>query len=604
MRNYKESSKAMNIVQQLVSAYQQKQYQKIIQFIEKQLFLLQKDPVFVQLFSGSLRQVQRVKDAERYLEKGLKKFKNHPELLNSLGNLYFATERVQLAISTLQKASLLAPKNVDLHYNLGRALVANEELHRAKGEIEKVLSLAPSHVHAKLVLADILSKQLKYEDAISIFEDILRLVPNNLLALNNIANLYRKLEDYEQALVYFENALLLDNENPTVLRNYAAVLALANKRREAHDIYLRAVGVAPHDWLVQQEFAKYLWEEDAEEPFAHINKYLKQNPHDDDFRFRYIQLLIQADEYESANSQIKLLSTDSLNLHAVAPLKARVLRELGEYESSIAAVSNISNPSNGIALLSERGYSLLCLGRTKEALDCFNKLVKKEPLNQGWWTMLSTCWSMAGEEARYKWLCDYEKLVYVNTIKHSQLDTHNFNNKLQDVLLERHKNQRHPIGQSLKNGTQTYEDLFLSSSSLIEELSKEILVQASAFIKDLKTDKAHPFYSRLSDKLKYIGSWSVRLRNGGFHKSHYHPEGWLSGVYYVDVPKAVDTAGQGWLMFGRADIANQCFEGDYAVKPKNGTLVLFPSYMWHGTNAFSTNEHRLTVAFDIVPEAQ
>ncbi len=70
----------MNIVQQLVSAYQQKQYQKIIQFIEKQLFLLQKDPLFVQLFSGSLRQVQRVKDAERYLEKGLKKFKT---ILNS-----------------------------------------------------------------------------------------------------------------------------------------------------------------------------------------------------------------------------------------------------------------------------------------------------------------------------------------------------------------------------------------------------------------------------------------------------------------------------------------------------------------------------------------
>ncbi|HAM20005.1 MAG TPA: hypothetical protein DCP70_15910, partial [Alteromonas macleodii] len=65
--------------------------------------------------------------------------------------------------------------------------------------------------------------------------------------------------------------------------------------------------------------------------------------------------------------------------------------------------------------------------------------------------------------------------------------------------------------------------------------------------------------------------------------------------------KAVDTDGQGWLMFGRADIANQRFEGDYAVKPEGGTVVLFPSYMWHGTNAFATDEHRLTVAFDIIP---
>ena len=153
----------------------------------------------------------------------------------------------------------------------------------------------------------------------------------------------------------------------------------------------------------------------------------------------------------------------------------------------------------------------------------------------------------------------------------------------------------------MKNGTQTYEDLFVTSLPIIKELSENILAQAKLFTAQQCADKTHPFLSRLSDKLKYIGSWSVRLRNGGFHKSHYHPEGWLSGVYYVDVPKAVDTDGQGWLMFGRADIANQRFEGDYAVKPEGGTVVLFPSYMWHGTNAFTTDEHRLTVAFDIIP---
>ena len=63
MHSYEENNNSMNIVRQLVSAYNQKQYQQIIQFIEKQLFLLQKDPVFIQLFCGSLRQVQRVKEA-------------------------------------------------------------------------------------------------------------------------------------------------------------------------------------------------------------------------------------------------------------------------------------------------------------------------------------------------------------------------------------------------------------------------------------------------------------------------------------------------------------------------------------------------------------
>jgi len=37
------------------------------------------------------------------------------------------------------------------------------------------------------------------------------------------------------------------------------------------------------------------------------------------------------------------------------------------------------------------------------------------------------------------------------------------------------------------------------------------------------------------------------------------------------------------------------------VRPAVGTLVLFPSYFWHGTVPFSGAPARLTVAFDAVP---
>ena len=40
---------------------------------------------------------------------------------------------------------------------------------------------------------------------------------------------------------------------------------------------------------------------------------------------------------------------------------------------------------------------------------------------------------------------------------------------------------------------------------------------------------------------------------------------------------------------------------DHFVRPEPGRLVLFPSYMWHGTAPFSGDEDRLTVAFDIMP---
>jgi hypothetical protein len=38
------------------------------------------------------------------------------------------------------------------------------------------------------------------------------------------------------------------------------------------------------------------------------------------------------------------------------------------------------------------------------------------------------------------------------------------------------------------------------------------------------------------------------------------------------------------------------------VKPEVGVLSLFPSYMWHGTVPFRSEQPRITVAFDLVPQ--
>ena len=38
------------------------------------------------------------------------------------------------------------------------------------------------------------------------------------------------------------------------------------------------------------------------------------------------------------------------------------------------------------------------------------------------------------------------------------------------------------------------------------------------------------------------------------------------------------------------------------ITPEVGKLVLFPSYLWHGTVPFTDGSERLSVAFDIVPD--
>lgn len=93
----------------------------------------------------------------------------------------------------------------------------------------------------------------------------------------------------------------------------------------------------------------------------------------------------------------------------------------------------------------------------------------------------------------------------------------------------------------------------------------------------------------------------MRLRAGGRHIDHVHPQGWISSAFYVDLPRATDIDDRaGWLCFGSPGIGDRHGMGpEYWVKPEPGHLVLFPSYFWHGTQPFEASGDRLTIAFDL-----
>ena len=87
------------------------------------------------------------------------------------------------------------------------------------------------------------------------------------------------------------------------------------------------------------------------------------------------------------------------------------------------------------------------------------------------------------------------------------------------------------------------------------------------------------------------------MQPGSFHWDRFHSEGWLSSAFYVETPDAAleTDAREGLDHFRpaalrhRAAAARPC---ERFVKPKPGRLVLFPSYMWHGTVPFTTRPRR------------
>jgi hypothetical protein len=75
--------------------------------------------------------------------------------------------------------------------------------------------------------------------------------------------------------------------------------------------------------------------------------------------------------------------------------------------------------------------------------------------------------------------------------------------------------------------------------------------------------------------------------------------------YYVALPDAVqdEKEQQGWIKFGEPPFEIGLKHAiRRSVQPVPGRLVLFPSYMWHGTVPFHSGDPRLTIAFDVVPD--
>jgi uncharacterized protein (TIGR02466 family) len=183
-------------------------------------------------------------------------------------------------------------------------------------------------------------------------------------------------------------------------------------------------------------------------------------------------------------------------------------------------------------------------------------------------------------------------------------DMESFNRDLNHYLDALHGGKKEFLEQTLRGGTQSLDNLFGKGHDLVERLRVRIDEAVADYIARMKENGEHPLFQRRRKDFGYSASWSARLHDCGYHTNHVHPKGWISSAYYVAVPDgAADShAKQGWIKFGEPHFdAGPKASVRRAIQPVPGTLVLFPSYMWHGTVPFRSAESRTTIAFDVVP---
>ncbi|HEV2595058.1 MAG TPA: putative 2OG-Fe(II) oxygenase [Sphingomicrobium sp.] len=246
-----------------------------------------------------------------------------------------------------------------------------------------------------------------------------------------------------------------------------------------------------------------------------------------------------------------------------------------------------------------RGQHLLQIGNPEKAAELLEAVVRAEPRNLSAWALIELAWRVTSD-ARHKWLIGEPPLYGLTelSLSSSELDD------VASTLRSLHRTCSQPIGQSVRGGTQTPGQLFLRPEPQILQLTDAITLGIRQFVSQLPgPDPRHPLLKHRNEGLSFGPSWSVRFTGGGYHAAHFHPNGILSSACYIQVPEALtdDPEKSGWLELGRPPPELNLDVPPLAtIEPKAGRLVLFPSFLFHGTRPFLGGE-RMSVAFDLVP---
>ena len=392
--------------------------------------------------------------------------------------------------------------------------------------------------------------------------------------------------------------------NPAVHALLGYALHGENRLEEAEQVLGKAVRLFPGDSTLHQALARMRWMNGAGDRF--IDDFLaavKAHPSDTVLRLKCVELLRHAGMTGPAERLLRDgLSASPGDIDVQAWL-AILLDETDRLEESASIIRPIlrAYPHETDLRLS-LSHTLMRMGRPDEALQEIAAVRRADPSQQLAITYEATALRQKNDP-RYRWLCgdQYVREFYVAPPP-GYADIATFNRALGQSLRELHTKSHHPLEQSLRGGSQISQNLLASDDPVIRDYLAALHAPIQAYIDGLGDDPGHPLEQRKSSSHAFSGCWSVLLRPGGFHVNHTHPLGWISSSYYVSLPAqmSVTDSQEGWIKFGEPRWPIPGCGVEKVVQPREGLLVLFPSYMWHGTIPFSSGE-RLTAPFDVVP---
>ena len=542
---------------------------------------------------------------EQLMRQSLALEPRNAEFRVNFGNLLRRSGRLTDAVGIYREALGIDQRHRGALLGLARSLNDLSRHTEAEAEARKLVALAPQDPHAWSTLAMTLRDQQLLTDAEAAYQRAIALAPNDGAAHHNLGSVLARMDRAEEALATLARAQALGVDGFELAFNRGNALLQLYRIDEAEAAFARAVDLQPLHGDAQVNLARLRFMRGDPDFARGIVAAAAAHRGKSQIQVLLARVLRRAGDLAGAEALLRDEATLSGGSPTTRGALAEVLLDENRLnEAEIEALAAVTAQPDDGAYTDTLVTILMARGRIRHAVPFIRRQRQLFPQQQGWIAHEAVAARLLADPL-YQHLYDYDRLVRSYDLESPPGwgSMAELNNAALAALHQRHRFNTHPLDQSLRNGSQTTRNLLMDDDPAIRALLQAFTLPIEDYCSHLGSDAAHPLSARNAGVASLFSAWSVQLRREGFHVNHVHPQGWLSSAYYVAVPEETrdESLKSGWLKFGetRYPVPGATAEG--VVQPLPGRLVLFPSYMWHGTTPIHGDQTRTTIAFDAVP---
>ena len=506
----------------------------------------------------------------------------HVDALHLLGVVLGQTAKKNEAIELISKALSLNPDLAEACNNLGIFLKDVGRLDEAIASYRRAIALNPDYAAAHNNLGNACQGAGDFKEAIVAFKRAIELKPEFAEAYYNLGNAYTDhrgaLSDrcaHEEAVSAFERAIEIQPGRSGAHSNLGNALLLLGRFDEAVAAFRRAVEIRP------------------DRAVAHSNL------------GGALRMAGQIKDAIDAHRRAVEIGPDIAEMHYTL---GRVLQTNGELDEAIECYRRAIEIRQELALAhAHLARALLIRGEPDRALEACNAFLDLEPRNIRALAFKSIALSELGERESVRVLVDFDRFIRPSRFERATGfdNLAGFNSALAHHVRAHPTLDYAPRAHATRFGMHSGE-LLSEPEGAIGVLETMIGGAVEDYITSVPQDDSHPFLATRPRSWQ-LTAWAVIMESQGHQISHIHASSWLSGVYYVKLPKVVSDPGHGqagWIEFAQriADIELTVEPDVKAFRPEEGLMLIFPSYFYHRTIPYAAEEERISISFDVKAE--